>query len=372
MEPRWHVTYTSGSWIVLAGPASVVALDSRASSQATLASELWALVNLEARMAELVSRLVLVDVTRLPGLAVLYFERDGDRDVVRALLRGDVRVLAESGQTVAHGADVLTWQEVRLADLARIEVDLGGTAPDETLPLMRGAVRAGRLQLTLAGADADDTPGRDVAPVTSLPPDAPEREPAPAPAPAPAPDQAASEEQSASSDDADDADTEDTEKIEVSEDSEAEDNADTLADYVVVPSRADIEAMENADTQSFFMPPLAVARLRAPDGSTVDLDRPVLIGRAPSDSGFENSHPHLLTVPSPSQDISRTHLLVAPEGESIVVTDLHSTNGTTVIRPGPGVERMALPSGQSVTVAVGSVLELGDEVAILIDTASAG
>ncbi len=125
--------------------------------------------------------------------------------------------------------------------------------------------------------------------------------------------------------------------------------------------------MENADTELIYLPPPAVARLRAPDGSTIDLDRPVLIGRAPSDSGFENSQPHLLTVPSPSQDISRTHVLVAPEGDLIVVTDLHSTNGTTVVKPGPGVERVTLPSGQSVTVEVGSVLELGDEVAILID-----
>ena len=93
-----------------------------------------------------------------------------------------------------------------------------------------------------------------------------------------------------------------------------------------------------------------------------------MIGRAPSDAGFENSQPHLLTVLSPSQDISRTHVLVAPEGDVIVVTDLHSTNGTTVVRPGPGVEREALPSGQSVGVEVGTVLELGDEVAILVDT----
>ena len=360
MNPRWHVTYSPGDWIVLAGSGSIVALDSRTSNQASLAAELWPAVDSEAD-ADLVSQLAAVGVTRLPGLAVLFFERDEERDVVRALLRGDVRVLAESGQTVAHGADVLTWQEVRLADLAKIEVDLGGAVSPDTLPLVRGAARAGRLRLVGSprSEDAFDTPAHgfteapteepvgevagEVVAVTTLPPDVTDWE-----RPEESPDRTGAESD---------------------EWPETEDD-DTLEGPAIRPSAGDIEAMESADTELIYLPPPAVARLRAPDGSTIDLDRPVLIGRAPSDSGFENAQPHLLTVPSPSQDISRTHLLVAPEGEAIVVTDLHSTNGTTVVRPGPGVERLTLPSGQSVTVEVGSVLELGDEVAILIDGAS--
>ncbi len=341
MEPRWHVTYTSGTWVVLAGPTSVVAIDPRGSEQGDLAGDLWSSVNSDVGMAELVTRLAAVDVAQLPRLAVLFFEREGNREVVRALLRGDVRVLAESGQTVAHGADVLTWQEVRLADLPRIEVDLGGNTSEDTLPLVRGAVRAGRLRLSLAQPAGDETPQRAPASLASLPPDAPE------------PDAGAESEAEPTA--------------EVPFEPFAETSDPTLEGSAPAPSDDDVEEMENADTELIYLPPPAVARLRAPDGSTIDLDRPVLIGRAPSDSGFENSQPHLLTVPSPSQDISRTHVLVAPEGDLIVVTDLHSTNGTTVVKPGPGVERVTLPSGQSVTVEVGSVLELGDEVAILID-----
>ena len=55
-------------------------------------------------------------------------------------------MLSETGQTIAHGEDVLTWQEVRLAALDRIEVDLGGD-PGEALPLQLGGVRAGRLRM---------------------------------------------------------------------------------------------------------------------------------------------------------------------------------------------------------------------------------
>lgn len=362
MDLRWHVTYTAGSWIVLAGPVSVVALDSRSSSQAGLAAELWSSVNTSAKFTELISRLALVDVTRLPGLAVLYFERDGERDVVRALLRGDVRVLSESGQTVAHGEDVLTWQEVRLADLSRLEVDLGGDPADDALPLVWGAVRAGRLRLRAGqGQPGGDTPGRRIASVATIPPDAPEPEPKPEPEPISDSTPAPVAEEGPGAEAEDHADPFD----EVDDD----EDADTVAATAPMPPPFDAEAFENADTAAMEIPRFAVARLRAPDGSTIDLDRPVLIGRAPSDSGFENAQPHLLTVPSPSQDISRTHVLVAPERDAVLVTDLHSTNGTTVVRPGPGVERLALPSGQSVTVEVGSVLELGDEVAILIDAA---
>ncbi len=136
-------------------------------------------------MAELVSRLAAVDVTQLPRLAVLFFEREDDREVVRALLRGDVRVLAESGQTVAHGADVLTWQEVRLADLPRIEVDLGGKPRRRTrcrwsaVRFVRRAVaavprarrRRSTTRRTVAGFVGDDAAGRQPNRTTVLEPE---------------------------------------------------------------------------------------------------------------------------------------------------------------------------------------------------------
>ncbi len=340
MEPRWLISYTPGPWIVLAGPTAVVALDPGAHPDDGLVSDLWSQVQTGVGMRDLVAWLAQIEYDRLPRLAVLLLDSPGDgysdgpSDGLRALLRGSVRVLSESGQTIAHGEDVLTWQEVRLAALDRLELDLGG-GPGVALPLQLGGVRAGRLRLMISASG--ERSGRPAAASAPLPPpDGPEpafRAPDPLDddtlPPTPSPE----------------------------------------------PPSPEVEEMENADTELLYLPPPepvgppVLARLRAPDGSSVDLDRPVLIGRAPSAAGFENSQPHLLTVLSPSQDISRTHVLVAPDGDVIVVTDLHSTNGTTVVRPGPGVEREALPSGQSVGVEVGTVLELGDEVAILVDAA---
>jgi hypothetical protein len=110
-------------------------------------------------------------------------------------------------------------------------------------------------------------------------------------------------------------------------------------------------------------PVLAV--LFASDGGTAELDRAVLVGRAPDPSKSSFKDPRLLPVQSPGHDISRTHVQVAPDGWQIVVTDLQSTNGTTLIRPG-GYDQQLLTPGEPVPVQLGSVLELGDGVSVTI------
>jgi hypothetical protein len=115
-----------------------------------------------------------------------------------------------------------------------------------------------------------------------------------------------------------------------------------------------------------LVPRPSLAVLRASNGVTEDVDRVVLIGRAPAASASTARAPRLMTVPSPGQDISRTHVEVAPDGWQVMVTDLRSTNGTIVIQPGTG-ERAQLPPGEPVPVPLGSVLELGDGVSVLLD-----
>jgi len=115
-----------------------------------------------------------------------------------------------------------------------------------------------------------------------------------------------------------------------------------------------------------LVPRPVLAVLRASDGTTADVDRAVLIGRAPTGDRSTTRAPRLMTVPSPGHDISRTHLEVLPDGWEVVVTDLHSTNGTTLIGPG-GVGRQQLTPGTPQPVELGSVVELGDGVSVLID-----
>ncbi|WP_345027757.1 FHA domain-containing protein, partial [Cellulomonas oligotrophica] len=108
------------------------------------------------------------------------------------------------------------------------------------------------------------------------------------------------------------------------------------------------------------------ARLVLSTGLVVPLDRSVLLGRAPQVARVTNRElPRLVTVPSPNQDISRTHAEVRVDGEHVVVTDLDSTNGVHVSRAGDGVRR--LHPGEPSVVATDEVVDLGDGVTFTVE-----
>ncbi|MGW6129811.1 FHA domain-containing protein [Cellulomonas sp. NPDC055163] len=108
------------------------------------------------------------------------------------------------------------------------------------------------------------------------------------------------------------------------------------------------------------------AKLVLSTGLVVSLDRSVLLGRAPQVSRVTNRElPRLVTVPSPQQDISRTHAEVRAEGDDVLVTDLHSTNGILVSRPGERARR--LHPGEATVVAAGEVVDLGDGVTFTVE-----
>jgi len=113
----------------------------------------------------------------------------------------------------------------------------------------------------------------------------------------------------------------------------------------------------------------APARLVLSTGLVVPLDRAVLLGRAPQVARVTNRElPRLITVPSPQQDISRTHAEVRVEGDHVVVTDLDSTNGIHVARAGEGSRR--LHPGEPSVVAVDEVVDLGDGVTFSVERGS--
>ena len=108
----------------------------------------------------------------------------------------------------------------------------------------------------------------------------------------------------------------------------------------------------------------ALAGVHSNQGEFADILNGVLIGRSP-DPSKAPAGSHLMRVPSPSSDISRSHLLVTPRDWSIIVTDLNSTNGTTVMPVGE--QPFVLANGDSVQVELGTVLDLGDGVSLRIE-----
>jgi hypothetical protein len=91
----------------------------------------------------------------------------------------------------------------------------------------------------------------------------------------------------------------------------------------------------------------------------VPLDREVFIGRNPTPPRIRSGEvPRLVAVPSPTSDVSRTHLSVRQLGGSVIVTDLRSTNGSRVDIPGSPPR--TLRQGESIVVSVGTRIDIGD------------
>jgi pSer/pThr/pTyr-binding forkhead associated (FHA) protein len=101
------------------------------------------------------------------------------------------------------------------------------------------------------------------------------------------------------------------------------------------------------------------------NGAVVTLDKSVIVGRAPKASRVTGEMPHLVTVPSPTQDISRSHVELRVEGTAVVAVDLNTTNGTVVRRH--GAEPVRLHPGEPHVLLTGDVIDIGDGVTITLE-----
>jgi hypothetical protein len=112
------------------------------------------------------------------------------------------------------------------------------------------------------------------------------------------------------------------------------------------------------------VPPPSAPRLSVllPDGSREPLDTVLLVGRAPS-APADGSPSRLLRLEGDG-DISRNHARVALEGDTVVVTDLGSRNGTIVRIPGRPAQK--LRDGEPTPVLVGTVIDFGGGVELSI------
>lgn len=405
---EWRTSHVPGRWPVLMGPSSLVIVSPAIDADL---SDLWEKVIGTASMAELVSALATIGPDASPDLVAMFWSSTG----MRSLVRGNVRLLdPTSAEVIADGAGMLTWREVGLADRTQVEIDLGaGPVGDRGLPLVVGAVRAGAVRIEAGGAAAVISP-QATAIERTIPPDqvtgwadtdhAPlessELDLVASGALWPPSDWHPFASMSASDELESPLEQAFTRKTDPPATAPAtaevvEDESDAIEEPAAAHGAA-LAAGESAvlvqaalclsghpnppyadrcplcDSPVPPQSPQLVARpvlgiLRSPDGTSIAIDRPVLVGRAPVLRDDLPEAPTLLRVPSPGQDISRTHLLVSPDDWEIRLTDLHSTNGTTIIRPGAGTDRLKLRPGDPLAVSVGTLVELGDGVSVLVD-----
>lgn len=109
-------------------------------------------------------------------------------------------------------------------------------------------------------------------------------------------------------------------------------------------------------------PAVAPATLLISNGERYVLDRGAVIGRRPQAIRSTGTLPHLVAVPSPAQDISRSHLELRVEGSDVLATDLDTTNGTRLLRLGKDPVR--LHPGEATLVVPGDRFDLGDGVIV--------
>jgi hypothetical protein len=103
-----------------------------------------------------------------------------------------------------------------------------------------------------------------------------------------------------------------------------------------------------------------------PTGAREPLEEALVLGRSPSVSGVPGGQlPRLVTLSSGDQDISRSHVRIALEGGTVVVTDLHSRNGTTIVLPSG--ETQKLRGGEPTPVILGTVVDLGGGVELRLE-----
>ncbi|MGC3955279.1 MAG: FHA domain-containing protein [Propionicimonas sp.] len=103
--------------------------------------------------------------------------------------------------------------------------------------------------------------------------------------------------------------------------------------------------------------------LRLPGIAPVVLEHGAILGTRPRLARVQGSNvPQLITVSSPSQEISRSHLELRVEGSSVLAIDLNSTNGTLLLRS--GAEPVRLQPGEANLLVSGDRLDLGDGVVV--------
>lgn len=380
-------SYRSGEWFGVLGDRTTLLLPP---SEKARVAALWALVDDGASADDVLDALLADGLRDLPAFVLATSADDGS---TRLLVRGRVRVtVAADGETVeVDGASATTWVERSWVRVTAISVVLDERAAGPDLLAADGLVRLSRLE-----------------------------EPAPAPGTGPV---AAGDESDVEPDFGPEPETE-LGEVEV----EGDDESPTLltpaatpdpaprsveevaqppsrnpplppnippppptippppAPALPVPTTADHDGETRAgavDPEQFQrqhpgipgQPPAPavtarpVARLVLSSGETVDVDRAVLIGRAPEARRFTSTEqPRLVTVPSPQQEISSTHLEVRPGSGAdhglAVVTDLGSTNGSVLVQPGLGPED--LQPGIAVQLIPGAVIDLGDGVTIQV------
>ncbi|WP_417509919.1 FHA domain-containing protein [Microbacterium sp.] len=395
-----QTTYRPGDWFMLVTPRALIAVAPDAPEE--LISRLWERESAAGDLGSVID--LLTDQAAGSFAAMLPFAAvvlDGKN--ARIAVRGDatVQVTGPEGQDAFTGANVTTWSERFVANASRIAIAIGDEEDGFSLPIAGGVVRAAHVSADVEPGDVEpgDVETADAADDVDVVVDAPavlaEPEPEPEPTPEPAPEP---EPEPEPVDDAVEGIT--LLPTDVTYSSDTDEFDQLFGATVVAPgappappvppspiaavegdhdgatiSVAEARALRQniptagPDAPTAVLPVVSggtTGRVRVSTGQVVTLDRTVIIGRRPRSTRASGADlPHLIAVESPQHDISRSHLEIRPEGDTVVVVDLRTTNGSTLLRPGS--DPLRLHPGEPTLVLSGDVVDLGDGVTVTFE-----
>jgi hypothetical protein len=336
--------------------------------------------------ALVIDRLAASGISAAPSFALVVRERS--TGTARALVRGDLRV--SLGDLEVSGVGVSTWQERAVDGHPSVRVGAPDTGDGPRLPIVEGVVAASVVDWGAAAPSVEREPeGERVTPgeQTMVPEDTivgvsrTERPriaaAAPRPtttvsasggatAPAPAPDVVIVPPDFGS---APPARPDPAPVVVPAQPSAGLGDHDGLTvaradlrrlghrrDGQTAGAGPDDDAASGPDASVVASPPPLALRL--PDGSIEPIVGELVLGRAPAIGRVSGTRvPRPVVIGAGDPDISRTHLRVAVEGGTAVVTDLESRNGTHVVAPGQ--PPMRLRPSEPTPVLPDTVIDLG-------------
>jgi hypothetical protein len=359
-------SYRPGQWFGIVGERAVVILPP---TEKARVAALWELVDGGAGFDVTLDALISGGLRELPAFVLVSTGEGETKVVLRGPARAEFRV---DGETVhLEGSNATTWVERSLVDVAAMSIVLDEEEDGEARPsyvVDGGLFRISRLEEAPAHEGPDELleepayerefPLQDPLAIDTEPDaeetDAPARSPEPPdwtpPSPGPPPPPPI---------------LPPTEAMPPPPVETDHDGLTVTGAWEPPPAPPPgIPGQEPAPDVT-----VPVARLVISNGEVVEVNRAVVIGRAPEARRFNDTEqPTLVTVPSPHQEISSTHIEIRPgsgaDHGTAVVTDLGSTNGTVLVQPGLGPEDLA--AGVPVQLIPGALIDLGDGVTIQV------
>ncbi|MCW4384924.1 FHA domain-containing protein [Salinibacterium sp. SYSU T00001] len=367
MREHWYQPGTDGSWVALSTGDVVLAVEAGQSIQ-----ELWEALpsGFQAVLDVLTAR----GLSATPSFALLSWSPG---DELRAIVRGPVQLTVSSGDSddLLDGTGVSTWTEKLFAAGSAFRLALPASPLAPALPLAAGAVMAAHVasapgpaavSVTAAVSPLPEATVTDVSDATAREIDAPVESAA-----APVDDgydylfgatmyRSVSEAAVGNPEEQPDGASHESTATAAAEEGDHDGMTIMTGDL----RRLRAERRASAAVGKASERPASTLRLELSNGSVEVLDQTLIVGRSPSASKVSGGAiPRLITIPG-DKDISRNHAQFTVEGGTVVVTDLHSRNGTQIVLPGRPPQQ--LRQGEPTTIIPGTMVDLGGGVTLTV------